>query len=78
MVNQVYDYLPGLKTPEALLTNMRVQLQTLNNVQFADGEWLRFVGTWLDKPSDGIVEKICKIHDDYTFHRLVESSYTPS
>jgi len=47
-------------------------------VQFADGEWLRFVGTWLDKPSDGIVEKTCKIHDDYTFRRLVESSYTSS
>ena len=63
--NQGYEYLPGLNTPEALLTNVRVQLQTLNKVQFADGEWLRFIETWLDKPSDGIVEKTRKIHDDY-------------
>jgi type I restriction enzyme R subunit len=63
--NQGYEYLPGLTTPEALLANVRVQLQTLNNVSFADGEWLRFVETWLDKPSDGIVEKTRKIHDDY-------------
>ena len=63
--NQGYDYLPGLNSPEALLANVRVQLQTLNNVQFADGEWLRFVESWLDKPSDGIVEKTRKIHDDY-------------
>lgn len=63
--NQGYEYLPGLTTPEALLVNARIQLQTLNNVQFADGEWLRFVETWLDKPSDGIVEKTRKIHDDY-------------
>ncbi|MDF1481351.1 HsdR family type I site-specific deoxyribonuclease [Extensimonas sp. H3M7-6] len=63
--NQGYEYLPGLNTPEALLANVRVQLQALNNVQFADGEWLRFVETWLDKPSDGIVEKTRKIHDDY-------------
>ncbi|MXS86333.1 type I restriction endonuclease subunit R [Nitrosomonas sp. HPC101] len=63
--NQGYEYLPGLNTPEALLTNVRVQLQTLNNVQFADGEWLRFVDVFLDKPSDGIVEKTCKIHNDY-------------
>ncbi len=63
--NQGYEYLPGLNTPEALLANVRVQLQTLNNVQFADGEWLRFVETWLDKPSDSIVEKTRKIHDDY-------------
>ncbi|TFW00641.1 type I restriction endonuclease subunit R [Oxalobacteraceae bacterium OM1] len=63
--NQGYEYLPGLNAPEALLANVRVQLQALNNVQFADGEWLRFVETWLDKPSDGIVEKTRKIHDDY-------------
>jgi type I restriction enzyme R subunit len=63
--NQGYEYLPGLTTPQALLANVRVQLQTLNNVQFTEGEWLRLVETWLDKPSDGIVEKTRKIHDDY-------------
>lgn len=63
--NQGYEYLPALNTPEALRANVRVQLQALNNVQFSDGEWLRFVETWLDKPSDGIVEKTRKIHDDY-------------
>ena len=63
--NQGYEYLPGLNTPEALLANVRMQLQTLNSVLFSDGEWLRFVETWLDKPSDGIVEKTRKIHDDY-------------
>jgi len=63
--NQGYEYLPALNTPDALLANVRVQLQTLNNVAFTNGEWLRFVETWLDKPSDGIVEKTRKIHDDY-------------
>ena len=63
--NQGYDYAPELNTPEKLLANVRDALQALNNVQFADGEWLRFVETWLDKPSDGIVEKTRKIHDDY-------------
>jgi type I restriction enzyme R subunit len=62
--NQGYEYLPGLNTPAALLANVRVQLQLLNGVQFAEGEWLRFVETWLDKPSDGLVEKTRKIHDD--------------
>jgi len=63
--NQGYEYLAGLNTPEALLTNVRVQLQALNNVQFTEGEWQRFVETFLDKPSDRIVEKTRKIHDDY-------------
>ncbi|MCK6412514.1 MAG: type I restriction endonuclease subunit R [Azonexus sp.] len=63
--NQGYDYAPELNTPQKLLANARDALQALNNVQFADGEWRRFVETWLDKPSDDIVEKTRKIHDDY-------------
>lgn len=65
LVHQGYEAPLGLNTPAALLVNVRVQLQALNNVQFADAEWQRFVETWLDKPSDGIVEKTRKIHDDY-------------
>lgn len=63
--NQGYEYLHDLNTPAALLANIRVQLQALNAVQFSNDEWLRFVATWLDKLSDGIVEKTRKIHDDY-------------
>ena len=63
--NQGYEYALGLNTPEKLLVNVRGQLQALNNMQFADGEWLRFVETWLDRPSDSIVDKTRKIHDDY-------------
>jgi type I restriction enzyme R subunit len=47
------------------LANVRIQLQTLNNVRFTDSEWSRFVETYLDRPSDNIVEKTRKIHDDY-------------
>jgi type I restriction enzyme R subunit len=63
--NQGYEYAPSLNSPEKLLANVREQLQTLNNMQFADGEWMRFVETWLDRPSDGIVDKTRKIHNDY-------------
>jgi type I restriction enzyme, R subunit len=62
---QGYEFLPDLKTPEKMLANVRAQLQTLNAVQFSEGEWLRFTQSWLDKASDGIVEKTRKIHDDY-------------
>ena len=65
LVNQGYEYLTDVTTPEALLANLREQLQNLNNMQFSNGEWLRFVETWLDKPSDSIVDKTRKIHDDY-------------
>ncbi|MFO0108609.1 MAG: type I restriction endonuclease, partial [Burkholderiales bacterium] len=65
LVNQGYEYAAKLNTPEALLANVRVQLQALNALQFSDAEWQRFVESWLDKPSDGIVEKTRKVHDDY-------------
>ena len=63
--NQGYEYLPDLNSPEKLLVNLREQLQTLNQAQFSDGEWLRFVESYLDKPSDSIIDKTRKIHDDY-------------
>ncbi|MFM2346261.1 MAG: type restriction enzyme protein [Pseudomonadota bacterium] len=64
LVNQGYEFASAIKTPSLLLANVRIQLQALNAVQFSDGEWQRFVASWLDKPSDGIVEKTRKIHDD--------------
>ena len=63
--NQGYEYAPGLNTPEKLLANVREQLQALNNMRFLEGEWQRFVETYLDRPSDSIVDKTRKIHDDY-------------
>ncbi|EKF9595418.1 type I restriction endonuclease subunit R [Vibrio cholerae] len=65
LVNQGYEYLPTLNNPEAMLANVREQLQSLNNVVFLEGEWKRFVETYLDKPSDTIVDKTRKIHDNY-------------
>ena len=63
--NQGYEFLPTLNNPATMLANVREQLQTLNDVAFLDGEWQRFVETFLDKPSDSIVDKTRKIHDDY-------------
>jgi type I restriction enzyme, R subunit len=63
--NQGYEYLPDLNTPDKMLANVRVQLQALNNMHFLDGEWQRFVVSYLDKPSDNMLDKTRKIHDDY-------------
>ncbi len=65
LVNQGYEYLPNLDTQEAMLANVRIQLEKLNNVNFSGNEWLRFVETYLNKPSDNIVDKTRKIHDNY-------------
>lgn len=63
--NQGYEYLRDVNTAEKMLANVREQLQTLNNVQFLEAEWLRFVEGYLDKPSDNSLDKTRKIHNDY-------------
>ena len=65
LVNQGYEFLPGLTTPEAMLANVRVRMQALNDVRFSDDEWQRFVTTWLDRPGDGIIDRTRRIHDDW-------------
>lgn len=65
LVNQGYELASSIRAPADLLANVRAQLQALNGVQFTDVEWLRFVETYLDKPSDGIVEKTRKVHDNH-------------
>lgn len=62
---QGYEYVPGLNSPQAMLANVREQLQVLNDVLFSETEWLRFVTVYLDKPGDGMAEKARKVHDDY-------------
>ena len=61
---QGYEYLQGLNSHDALVKNLRTQLQRLNNVVFSDAEWQRFLEEYLDKPSDSLIEKTRKIHDD--------------
>ncbi|MCI4661664.1 MAG: type I restriction endonuclease subunit R [Neomegalonema sp.] len=67
LARQGYEFLPDLKSTSAMLANVRVQLQALNDVSFTDQEWARFVETYLDKPSDSATDKARKIHDDYIF-----------
>lgn len=65
LANQGCEFLPALTSPEAMLVNVRVRLEDLNDVRFSDEEWTRFVSTYLDSPSDGIIDKTRKVHDDY-------------
>ena len=65
LVNQGYELLPNITSAESMLANVRSQLESLNNVTFSDEEWLRFVDTFLDKPSENAVDKTRKIHDNH-------------
>jgi type I restriction enzyme R subunit len=75
LVNQGYENPSNLTTPEAMLANVRVQLQSLNSMKFTDGEWARFVEEYLDKPSDNLVDKTRKIHDDYVYDFVFDDGH---
>lgn len=63
--DQGYEFLPALTSQEAMLANVRERLEDLNSVTFSNAEWARFVATYLDSSSDGIIDKTRKVHDDY-------------
>lgn len=73
--NQGYEYVVDLNTPDKMLSNVRQQLQVLNDVVFSDGEWQRFVETYLDKPGDNIIDKTRKIHDDHIFDFVFDDGH---
>lgn len=75
LVNQGYEYLPELTTPEAMLKNVREQLQILNNVVFSDEEWVRFCEEYLDKSSDSHIDKTRKIHNNYIYDFVFDDGH---
>lgn len=75
LINQGYENPSNLNTPEALLANVRVQLQSLNDMAFSDAEWTRFVEEYLDKPSDNLVDKAKKIHENYIYDFVFDDGH---
>ena len=75
LANQGYEYRPDISTPEALLANVRMQIQELNEVEFSDKEWLRFVEEYLDKPGDTLIDKTRKIHDNHIYDFVFDDGH---
>lgn len=75
LVNQGYEHLFDLTTVEAMLANARIQIQNLNDMVFTDSEWARYVEEYLDKPSDNLVEKTKKIHDNCIYDFVFDDGH---
>lgn len=76
LVNQGYEKPSNpITSQKAMLANARVQLQALNNMVFTDDEWGRFVEEYLDKPSDNLIDKTRKIHDDYIYDFVFDDGH---
>lgn len=75
LIHQGYENPTHINSRESMMANVRVQLQALNEVVFSDGEWARFVEEYLDKPSDNLLEKTRKIHDNYIYDFVFDDGH---
>lgn len=75
LCQQGYEYLTDLTTPEALLANLKTQMEVLNNVVFTDAEWLRFLDEYLNKPSDSLIDRTRKLHDNYIYDFIFDDGH---
>lgn len=72
---QGYEYLTDLTTPKELLANLKTQMEVLNNVVFTDDEWLRFLDEYLNKPSDSLIDRTRKLHDNYIYDFIFDDGH---
>ena len=63
LTEQGYDYLE-IHDSEALIKNLRTQLEIVNDYKFTDSEWDRFFNDSIANNNDGIVEKTRIIQED--------------
>lgn len=75
LVTQGYEYRPDISTPDALLANARLKIQELNDMEFTDKEWMRFVEEYLDKPGDTLIDKTRKIHDNHIYDFVFDDGH---
>ena len=75
LINQGYENPANLTTLQAMLANVRVQLQALNNMEFTNSEWARFVEEYLDKPSDNTIDKTRKLHENYIYDFVFDDGH---
>jgi type I restriction enzyme R subunit len=64
LTEQGYEYLT-INDSDALIKNLRTQLELLNDYKFSENEWTRFFNSNIANNNEGIVEKTRKIQEDH-------------
>ena len=72
LVSQGYERL-DVRSMDDLYSNLRVQIEKLNDVKFSDSEWKRFLLEYLDAPNDGIIEKTRKIQENHIYDFIFDN-----
>ena len=72
---QGYEYM-AITNCDALIANLRRQLESLNNYSFTDKEWDSFFKSKIANVNEGIVEKTQKIQEDHVQNLIREDGTT--
>lgn len=75
LIKQGYEHASHIKTMDAMLANVRKQLQALNNMVFTEGEWSRFQEEYLNRPSDGLITKTDKIQKNHIYDFVFDDGH---
>lgn len=74
LVSQGYERIK-INSVEDLYINLKEQIERLNNINFTDNEWQRFLVEYLDTPNDSLVEKTRKVQEDYIYDFIFDDGH---
>lgn len=75
LIAQGYEYRKDITSFEAMMNNLKIQLESLNKTIFTPEEWQRFCAEYLEKTSDTITDKTRKVQEDYIYDFIFDDGH---
>lgn len=73
--SQGYEYV-NIHNSSELLSNLKLQLERLNNYSFTKKEWDQILTNYLVNKNEGIVEKTRKVQEDFIYNLIKDDGST--
>ena len=74
LISQGYERIV-IKSNSDLYSNLKTQIEKLNDVTFSKDEWDRFLKEYLDAPNEGIIEKTRKIQENHIYDYIFDDGH---
>ena len=74
LISQGYERIT-IKSISDLYSNLKTQIEKLNDVTFSEDEWDRFLKEYLDAPNEGIIEKTRKIQENHIYDFIFDDGH---
>ena len=74
LISQGYERIT-INSNSDLYSNLKTQIEKLNDVTFSEDEWDRFLKEYLDAPNEGIIEKTRKIQENHIYDFIFDDGH---